>query len=87
MPNLKELVAHAKTLEYNINKEEINWEDDDYLFHSISDFLRDERNVKSVSIITKIFPPITIVFKTFIKRYIKLCESIKMNSQSKSSTS
>lgn len=83
MPNLKELVAYAKTLEYNINKEQENWEDDDYLFHSISDFLRDDRNVKSVSIITKIFPPIIIVFKSFIKRYIKLCESINLNSQSK----
>lgn len=75
MSTLKELVAHAKTLNYNVQKEERNWEDDDYLFYSISDFLRDERNVKSVSIITKLFPPIIIVFKTFIKRYIKVCET------------
>ena len=84
MPTLKELVAHAKTLEYNVQKEEGNWEDDDYLFHSISDFLRDERNVKSVSIIIKLFPPIIIVFKTFIKKYIKVCETAKNNSYSNS---
>ncbi len=58
MPTLKELVEYAKTLEYQcerINDED--WLDDDYLFHSIYDFLRDDKNVKSVSIITKLFPP------------------------------
>lgn len=81
---VKESVAHAKTLEYNVDKEERNWKDDDYLFYSISDFLRDERNVQSVYIITKIFPPIIFVFKTFIKRYIKLCENTNNTCHSKS---
>ena len=78
MPTLKELVEYAKTLEYQCErKNDEDWLDDDYLFYSIYDFLQDEKNVKSVSIITKLFPPIIIVFKTFIKRYIKLCEKQK----------
>ena len=70
--NLVQLLEFAKQVEYcdPIN-EEIQWTDHEVIYKAINISINSPIQVRAGLIMCDMFPPLKIIFKTIIRRYIK----------------
>lgn len=70
--NLLELLELSKQVYYvDPNLPEENWSNNEIIFKAINISINSPIQVKAGLIMCDMFPPIKIIFKTIIRRYIK----------------
>uniref|UniRef100_A0A6C0BUD8 Uncharacterized protein n=1 Tax=viral metagenome TaxID=1070528 RepID=A0A6C0BUD8_9ZZZZ len=74
---LNELIEQAKQYNYiEPAKDRKYWENDDFFFKSITIVINDPDLLKATDIICGWFPPLKLLFKGTIKRYMIYCTSM-----------
>jgi|TARA_B100001093_G_C26269142_1_gene776132 hypothetical protein len=75
---LAELIVDAGNYTYTEpEKDKQYWENDDYFFKAIYIVINTPDLLKASDIICGWFPPLKVLFKGTIKRYIQYCNSSK----------
>lgn len=79
---LSELIEQSKNYNYVCpTKDKKYWENDDYFFKAISIVVNEPDILKAADIICGWFPPLVMLFKGTLKRYMAYCTI--MNQQNK----
>ena len=74
---LVELIADSRNYTYiEPSKPREQWGDDEWFFKSISLVINNDDLLKSADIICGWFPPLKLLFKNTLKRYITYCQSM-----------
>ena len=69
-----QILDEAREYEYKPpTKEKIYWDNDDYFFKAITIVIHEPDLLKATDIICGWFPPLKMLFKSTIKRYIHYC--------------
>lgn len=77
---LIELIEQAKVFNYvEPNKQKQYWDNDDYFFKAISIVVNEPDILKAADIICGWFPPLVMLFKGTIKRYMVYCTAMNQN--------
>lgn len=77
---LIELIEQAKAFNYvEPNKQKQYWDNDDYFFKAISIVVNEPDILKAADIICGWFPPLVMLFKGTIKRYMVYCTAMNQN--------
>ena len=70
--NLVQLLELAKQVNYvDPNSEESQWNDHEVIYKAINLSINSPIQVRAALIMCDMFPPLKIIFKTIIRRYIK----------------
>ena len=76
MPKLVDLIEIAKTLNYvEPNKPKEQWDNEDYFLKAFAVAIKNPDQLKANDIICGWFPPLKVLFKTTINKYINYCKS------------
>lgn len=77
---LIELIEQAKGFNYvEPDKQKQYWDNDDYFFKAISIVVNEPDILKAADIICGWFPPLVMLFKGTIKRYMVYCTAMNQN--------
>lgn len=79
-----QLIEEAKNFNYmEPNKLKKYWDNDDYFFKAISILINEPDLLKATEIICSWFPPLVMLFKGTLKRYMVYCTAMNQNIQTK----
>lgn len=77
---LIELIEQAKDFNYvEPTKQKQYWDNDDFFFKAISVVVNEPDVLKAADIICGWFPPLIMLFKGTIKRYMVYCTAMNQN--------